>query len=157
VIIAVAAAVALVQAYEYIFPLSRDDPGALCTRRSACDESSVGPIRGGVDRLSFFGSADSPLVLSTWLFALVSPPTADGIHMFLQCFVGSVFAWLLGRDRLRLGTWISAVAAIAHASFSYPVFGFLFNAALIPFFAWFLTPSHALGHRYCCSGSGRHC
>ena len=98
-IIAVAAAVALVQAYEYIFPLSRDDPGALCTRRSACDESSVGPIRGGVDRLSFFGSADSPLVLSTWLFALVSPPTANGIHMFLQCFVGSVFAWLLGRDR----------------------------------------------------------
>jgi hypothetical protein len=78
--------------------------------------------------LSFFGSADSPLILSTWLFAFFSPAIANGIHMFLQCFVGSVFAGLLCRDRLKLGTPISAGATIAYASFSYSVFGFLFNA-----------------------------
>jgi hypothetical protein len=37
---------------------------------------------------------------------------------------------------------ISVAAGIAYASFSYPVFGFLFNAALMPFFAWFLTVPH---------------
>jgi hypothetical protein len=154
VIIAVAAVIALAQAYEYIFPLGHGwvyDYGAgletipvhfALVNQHAMGAPLVAFVAGGVDRLSFFGSADSPLVLSTWLFAFFSPPTANGIHMFLQSFIGSVFAGLLCRDRLKLGMSVSAVAAIAYASFSYPVFGFLFNAALIPFFAWFLTVPH---------------
>ena len=154
VIIAVAAAVTLAQAYEYIFPLGHGwtyDYGAgletIPVHFALVDQHAIGDplapfVAGGIDRLSFFGSADSALILSTWLFAFFSPPTANGIHMFLQSFVGSVFAGLLCRDRLKLGMAISAVAAITYASFSYPVFGFLFNAALIPFFAWFLTVPH---------------
>jgi hypothetical protein len=154
VIIASAAAVALAQAYEYIFPLGHGwayDYGAgletipvhfALVNQHAMGAPLVPFVAGGIDRLSFFGSADSPLILSTWLFAFFAPPTANGIHMFLQSFIGSAFAGLLCRDRLKLGMSISAVAAIAYASFSYPVFGFLFNAALIPFFAWFLTVPH---------------
>jgi hypothetical protein len=154
-IVLVAAAVALIQAYEYIFPLGHGwvyDYGAgletIPVHFALVNQHAMGAllapfVAGGVDRLSFFGSADSPLILSTWLFAFFSPPTANGIHIFLQSFIGSVFAGLLCRDRLKLRMSISAVAAIAYASFSYPVFGFLFNAALIPFFAWVLTVPHA--------------
>jgi hypothetical protein len=154
-IIALAAVMALAQAYEYIFPLGHGwvyDYGAgletIPVHFALVNQNVMGApllpfVAGGVDRLSFFGSADSPLILSTWLFAFLSIPIANGIHMFLQCFVGSAFAGFLCRDRLKLETPISAVAAIAYASFSYPVFGFLFNAALIPFFAWFLTVPHA--------------
>src|SRR4051794_13774030 len=151
VIVVVAAAVALLQAYEYIFPLGHGwvyDYGAgletIPVHFALFDQHAMGGalapfVAGGADRLSFFGNADSPLLLSTWLFAFFAPPLANGIHMFLQCFVGSVFAGLLCRDRLKLSVPISTAAAIVYASFSYPVFGFLFNAATIPFFAWFLT------------------
>jgi hypothetical protein len=157
VIAAAAATVALAQAYEYIFPLGRAwvyDYGAgletIPVHVALVKEHVLGAllapfVAGGVDRLSFFGSADSPLILSTWLFAFFTPPIANGLHMFLQCFVGNVFAGLLCRDRLQLGTPISIVAAILYGSFSYPVFGFLFNAALIPFFAWFLTVPQTRG------------
>jgi hypothetical protein len=153
-IVLIAAALALMQAYEYIFPLGHGwvyDYGAgletipvhfALVNQHAMGAPLVPFVAGGVDRLSFFGSADSPLILSAWLFAFFSPPTANGVHMFLQSFIGSVFAGLLCRDRLKFGMPISAVAAIAYVSFSYPVFGFLFNAALIPFFAWFLTVPH---------------
>ena len=148
-IAAVAAAVTFIQAYEYIFPLGQGwvyDYGAaletIPVHLALMNQHVLGGplapfVAGGVDRLSFFGNADSPLLLSTWLFALFSPPVANGVHMLLQCFVGSVFAGLLCLDRLKLGIAVSAVAAIVYASLSYPVFGFLFNAALIPFFAWF--------------------
>jgi hypothetical protein len=154
-IVAVAAAVAFVQAYEYLFPLGYGwiyDYGAgletIPVHRALVSQQVMGGllapfVAGGVDRLSFFGNADSPLLFSTWLFVFFSPPIATGVHMFLQCFVGSVWAGLLCRDRLKLGASISAVAAILYASFSYPVFGFLFNAALIPFLAWFLTVPRA--------------
>ena len=147
----VAAGAALTQAYEYIFPLGHGwvyDYGAgletipvhvALVNQHALGSSLAPFVAGGIDRLSFFGNADSPLLLSTWLFAFLSPPVANGIHMMLQSFVGSMFAGLLCHDRLKLGTPISAVAVVTYVSFSYPVFGFLFNAALIPFFAWFLT------------------
>ena len=77
--------------------------------------------------------------LEHWLFAFLSPPVANGIHMMLQSFVGSMFAGLLCHDRLKLGMPVSAVAVVTYVLFSYPVFGFLFNAASIPFFAWLLT------------------
>ena len=151
VIMLVAAGAALTQAYEYIFPLGHGwvyDYGAgletipvhvALVNQHALGSSLAPFVAAGVDRLSFFGNADSPLILSTWLFAFLSPPVANGIHMMLQSFVGSMFAGLLCHDRLKLGMPISAVAVVTYVSFSYPVFGFLFNAASIPFFAWLLT------------------
>src|SRR5712692_10396216 len=105
-IVAVAAATALAQAYEYIFPLGHGwvyDYGAglesIPVHIALINQHAIGAplapfVAGGVDRLSFFGNADSPLLISTWLFAFFSPAIANGIHMFLQCFVGSVFAGL---------------------------------------------------------------
>jgi len=154
IVLFAAAASAFGQAYEYIFPLGRGwiyDYGAgletipvhiALVNQHALGSSLAPFVAGGVDRLSFFGNADSPLLLSTWLLAFLSPPVANGFHMLLQDFIGSAFTGLLCKDRFKLGMPISAVAAVAYTSFTYPVFGFLFNAALIPFFAWYLTAPH---------------
>src|SRR5262245_33226403 len=78
-IVASAAAVAFAQACEYIFPLGHGwayDYGAaletIPTHFTLANQHAIGAllapfVAGGVDRLSFFGSADSPLILSTWL------------------------------------------------------------------------------------------
>ena len=117
------------QAYEYIFPLGHGwvyDYGAgletipvhvALVNQQALGASLAPFVAAGVDRLSFFGNADSPLILSTWLFAFLSPPVANGIHMMLQSFVGSMFAGLLCHDRLKLGMPISAVAVVTYVSF----------------------------------------
>lgn len=155
IILFVAAASVFGQAYEYIFPLGRGwvyDYGAgletipvhiALVNQHALGGSLAPFVAGGVDRLSFFGNADSPLLLSTWLLAFLSPAVANGFHMLLQGFIGSAFTGLLCHDRFKLGTPISAVATVAYTSFTYPVFGFLFNSALVPFFAWFLTVPYA--------------
>src|SRR5260370_11839025 len=89
--IAVAAAVTLAQAYEYIFPVghgwkSGDGVGieTIPVHFALVNQHAIGDpfapfVAGGIDRLSFFGSADSALILSTWLFAFFSPPTATKI------------------------------------------------------------------------------
>src|SRR5260370_1711414 len=89
--IAVAAAVTLAQAYEYIFRVGHGwscEYGAgletIPVHFALVNDQAIGDplapfVAGGIDRLSFFGSADSALILSTWLFAFFSPPTATKI------------------------------------------------------------------------------
>ena len=100
----VAAGAALTQAYEYIFPLGHGwfyDYGAgletipvhvaLVNQRTRLSS----PVRRcGSGSLSFFGNADSPLILSTWLFAFLSPPSQMASYDAAK-FVGSMFAGLL--------------------------------------------------------------
>jgi hypothetical protein len=150
-IIVAGATFALLQSWEYIFPLGRgwiyDYGGGLETvpvhlalaQRQALDSLWTTFVAGGVDRLSFFGNADSPWLLSTWLFAILSPATASGLQMLLQIGLGAIFTGLYCRNKLQTTPVLSMFCATLYAVFSYPVFGHLFNSTVIPFLAYVMT------------------
>jgi hypothetical protein len=150
-VILISAAFVLLQCWEYIFPLGRGwiyDYGAgletIPTHLALVRQQALGSlwaafVAGGVDRLSFFGNADSPWLLDTWLFLAFSPATASGLHMFLQIWLGAVFTGIYCHSKLRLNFALTVFSALIYAAFSYPVFGHLFNSAVIPLLACILT------------------
>jgi hypothetical protein len=149
-IILAGAIFALLQSWEYIFPLGQGwiyDYGAgletvpvhLALAQQSLDSLWTTFVAGGVDRLSFFGNADSPWLLSTWLFAVLSPATASGLQMFLQVGLGAIFTGLYCRSKLQTTPAMSMFCATLYAAFSYPVFGHLFNSTVIPILACVMT------------------
>jgi len=92
-------------------------------------------LAGGLDRLSFWGSAD-PLNLEPILFPVLPPWLANGVHMFVQRFVAIYFTARVCDEDLGLDRTRSTLAGVLHGCFSYFTAGEMMALPAVPLLVW---------------------
>ena len=94
-------------------------------------------VMGGIDRLAFWGNAN-PLGPEMFLFSFLPTWLANGIHRFLQYFIGIYFTSRVTNEQIKLNQYWSSLAGLLFGCFSYFTVGALFTLPGVPLMLWLL-------------------
>jgi len=114
-------------------------PALLALGRAGMNFSAWAPfVAGGVDRLAFWGNADL-FSLEVLMFKHLPVWLANGLHRFLQYFIGIYFTSRVLRDDFGFAPREAMVGGWLFGAFSYFTVGALLTLPGVPALAWAIS------------------